>query len=287
MASVSARSGVEAGRSFRSGDVRPGHGRAAIFVAVILLAWSAFAWTVLTPREIVSDWNSWRQADTQTIALNFTKPGSSIFLPTIRWGGDGPGYVEAEFQLYTKMVSVLMRVFGPAEWVGQLVSLLAIVGTAVVIFVHLSRRYQPVAVAVGVLAFLASRPAQHLATVVMPDALALLAYAAAWACFWQYTRLGRGRDLAMFGILGTIAMLTKPTTAHIGISSVLFLVLYRPARLKDTDLGHLGSDGGGGGPLSLARQSSIHRVWKHIRAARGGGSENTAAPPSAHARGAP
>jgi hypothetical protein len=234
MASVIAKDGVELTPSLPSSGTRHRkHGRAALIVAAILLAWSAFAWTVLRPPEIVSDWNSWRQADTQTIALNFTKPGSSIFLPTIRWGGDGPGYVEAEFQLYTKIVSVLMLVFGGAEWVGQLVSLLAIVGTACVIFVHLSRRYQPVAVAVGVMAFLASRPAQHLATVVMPDALALLAYAAAWACFWQYARLGRGRDLVMFGIIGTIAMLTKPTTAHIGISSVLFLALSYPARLRD------------------------------------------------------
>jgi hypothetical protein len=209
------------------------YGRTALFVALVVLAWSAIAWTVLRPNEIVSDWNGWRQTDTQTIALNFTKPGSSILRPEIRWGGDGPGYVETEFQLYTKIVAILMQIAGRAEWVGQLVSLLAIAATAGVIFVHLSRRYHPAAVAFGVTAFLATRTSPHLATVVMPDALALLAYAAAWMYFSQYARLGHRRDLVMFGIVGTIAMLTKPTTAHIGISSVLLLLMSHRERLKD------------------------------------------------------
>src|SRR5688572_15459334 len=93
--------------------------RAALFVALALLAWAGFAWAILRPGEIVTDWNSWRQADTQTIALNFARHSSSILLPQIQWGGDGPGYVEAEFQVYTKIVAVLMTVFGEAEWIGQ------------------------------------------------------------------------------------------------------------------------------------------------------------------------
>jgi hypothetical protein len=158
----------------------------AVVVTTMIVLWAVFVWMALRPPEIVGDWNGWRQTDTQTIALNFTKPGASIFRPEIRWGGDGPGFVEAEFQLYTKIVAVLMGVFGRAEWIGQLVSLLAIAVTACVIFVHLSRRYQPLAAGAGVVAFLAARTSPHLATVVMPDALALLAYAAAWTCFWQY-----------------------------------------------------------------------------------------------------
>ena len=217
-------SGGTAGRAY---------GGSALFVALVVLAWSAIAWTALRPHEIVTDWNGWRQTDTQTIALKFTQDGSSILRPQIRWGGDGPGYVETEFQLYTKFVSLLMLVFGRAEWVGQLVSLLAIAATAGVIFVHLSRRYHPAAVAFGVITFLATRTSPHLATVVMPDALALLAYAAAWMFFSQYARLGHRRDLVMFGIVGTIAMLTKPTTAHIGISSFLLLLMSHRDRLKN------------------------------------------------------
>ena len=121
--------------------VRGGVGWVGLLVAFVLLGWASYAWTTLRPEEIASDWHGWRQSDTQTIALNFTKPGVSILRPQISWGGDGPGYVETEFQLYTKAVSLLMGVFGKVEWVGQLVSLLAIAASGAVVFVHLSRRF--------------------------------------------------------------------------------------------------------------------------------------------------
>src|SRR4051794_592913 len=41
----------------------------------------------------------WRQSDTATIARNFATNGMHLFFPQINWGGAGPGYVEAEFQL--------------------------------------------------------------------------------------------------------------------------------------------------------------------------------------------
>jgi hypothetical protein len=193
-------------------------------LAVLLVSWSILLWTKLRPPDLVSDWNGWRQADTQTIALNFTRAGSQLLFPQISWGGDGPGYVETELQLYTKIVALAMGVFGQAEWPGQLVSLLATVATAWVVFIHLGRSHTPLAAAFGVLAFLSTRTSVHLATVVMPDSLALLAYASAWSFFVAYCRNERTRDLVLFGVIGSLAMLTKPTTAHIGVSTFLYLI---------------------------------------------------------------
>jgi 4-amino-4-deoxy-L-arabinose transferase-like glycosyltransferase len=204
-----------------------------LLVFLMLAAWCAGAWLALRPAEIASDWNGWRQTDTQTIALNFLKPGASVLRPEINWGGDGPGYVETEFQLYTKISAVLMGVFGKGVWAGQLVSLLAIFGTGVVLWFHLGRRHPPWAAAAGVLAFLCARTSPHLATVVMPDALALLAYAAAWACFCLYLERGRHPDVVAFALLGALAMLTKPTTAHLGISTFLMVLLTDRRRLRD------------------------------------------------------
>lgn len=206
---------------------------AGVLVAVVIGAWSAGVWSWLRPAEIASDWNSWRQTDTQTIAINLTKPGTSILRPQINWGGDGPGYVETELQLYTKIVSLILPMSGPKEWPGQLISLLAIVCTGGVVFVHLSRQYAPFAAAFGVMAFLAARTSPHLATVVMPDALALLAYVVAWSFFWQFAREGRTRHLVFYGVAGTLAMLTKPTTAHLGISSFVFLAFAHRQHLRN------------------------------------------------------
>ncbi len=97
----------------------------------------------------------------------------------------------------------------------------------------MSRRYHAVAAAVGFGAFLATRTSLHLATVIMPDALALLAYVTAWTFFWQYAKYGRTHDVVAYGLFGALAMITKPTVAHIGISSFLLLVLSDRSRLRD------------------------------------------------------
>lgn len=207
--------------------------RITLLVLVLLAAWAIYAWMQLRPAEIAADWHGWRQTDTQTIALNFTKPESGILKPQISWGGDGPGYVETELQLYTWMISWLLQLFGPVEWAGQLISLLAMCGAACVVFAHLSRQYLPVAALVGFGAFLAARLPAHMATVVMPDALALLAYVGAWTFFTRYASQGRTRDLVAYGVIGALAMLIKPTTAHLGISSFLLLLLAHRARLSD------------------------------------------------------
>lgn len=204
-----------------------------VLAAVVLIVWGVIAWTTLRPREIASDWHGWRQTDTQTIALNLTKPEASILRPQIAWGGDGPGYVETELQLYPTIISRIMRVFGPAEWAGQLVSLAAVLAAALVVFAHLSRTQTPVAALMGLAAILAARTSPHLATVVMPDALALLFYVSGWAFFCRYVSSGRLSDLIAYAIVGTLAMLTKPTTAHLGISCFAFVLIARRERLRE------------------------------------------------------
>src|SRR4051794_18855472 len=128
-----------------------------VLAALMLAAWSWYTWTNLRPAHLASDWHGWRQTDTQTIALNFSRDGASIFYPQINWGGDGPGFVETELQLYPRIISLLMFFFGREEWLGQAVSLMAITGAAIVVYAHLSYRFDSPAAGVGALAFLAAR----------------------------------------------------------------------------------------------------------------------------------
>lgn len=51
--------------------------------------------------------DEWRQTDTASIAYHFYENGYKLFYPQIFWGGNGPGYVETEFQLYPFLVSIL------------------------------------------------------------------------------------------------------------------------------------------------------------------------------------
>ena len=72
----------------------------------------------------VSGWHSWRQSDTASIAKNFYENSYKILYPQIDWGGNTPGYVESEFQLYPFIVSLFYGVFGVSDFYGRFLSVL-------------------------------------------------------------------------------------------------------------------------------------------------------------------
>jgi hypothetical protein len=205
------------------------------FVLVLVLGWACLAWVQLRPTSSAADWNGWRQADTQTIALNLAKPHSSLLLPQISWGGDGPGYVEAECQIYTALVALLMRAFGEGEWPGQLLSLVSVAAAGWVLYRDAEARHGWVAAIAGLFAFLQSKSIPHLATTIQPDSLSLLGFAGAWVAFRRYAESGSRRALVTFTCVGTLAMLVKPTAAQLGVATFVLLLLGYRERLKSRD----------------------------------------------------
>jgi len=80
----------------------------------------------------------WRQTDTASIARNFTRD-ANLFFPRINWGGAGPGFVEAELQLFPWTVSWLYRLFGDQVWLGRGLAL-ACSTVTLVVFWKLAQR---------------------------------------------------------------------------------------------------------------------------------------------------
>jgi hypothetical protein len=115
--------------------------RHAYLVVSIVLAWSVIQFYFARPESIVDDWNGWRQAETQTSARNFLRPHSNIFFPQINWGGDGPGYVETEFQLYTYFVSLLLPFSNNQDLPGQVLNIFFVSISALLIYYSLRQRY--------------------------------------------------------------------------------------------------------------------------------------------------
>jgi 4-amino-4-deoxy-L-arabinose transferase-like glycosyltransferase len=201
-------------------------------VALFLVLYAVALWVWFRPDFI----QNWRESDTQTIAVHLAEPGSSIFYPRIDWAGDSPGYVETEFQLYTWLASRIMKLTGPAEWPGQLVSLLCVVSTAWLVFTQLAARYGGRAAAIGVGALVASRIVVQSATTVQPEALCLLLFAAAWFAFQQYLDTKQRRWLAVYAVSGAVAMLVKPTAAQLGVASFLLVVFDSRDTLRKREL---------------------------------------------------
>jgi len=222
-----------AGLSKAPDPAAPGSGAAlrSLWPLLALVgAWTLVGWIWLRPQSLVADWMGWRQADTQTIALNLAKPQGRLLYPQIAWGGDGPGYVEAELQLYPALFAPVLRAVGPAEWPGQLASLLLFAGAGLVVGLLLRERFRPAAALLGVLAFLSTRSALHLGTSVQPESLQVLLFVVAWGAFLRFESREEPRWLLLFAVAGAAAMLVKPSAAQIGIASFVLLA-WRSRRL--------------------------------------------------------
>ena len=90
-------------------------------------------------RADLTDFDSWRQTDTATIARNFLREPRLLY-PRINWGAPGPGYVESEAQLYPFAVSLIYRITGDNPLYGRLLSVL-LSGVSCIVLYRIARRY--------------------------------------------------------------------------------------------------------------------------------------------------
>lgn len=181
----------------------------------ILVAW-AIAQAVLLPPTAVA--GHWRQAETQSMALNLAHRGFEPLMPRINWGGDGPGYVEAELPLHQCFVAPLLLLSGDAEWPGVAVSLACIGLTALVFFAMAERRFGPTAALVGAVYVLTSRLGVHLSTAIMPDAMVALFYVVALERFLVWLEARKLAPLFASAVALGLAGCIKPTALGLGIA---------------------------------------------------------------------
>jgi 4-amino-4-deoxy-L-arabinose transferase-like glycosyltransferase len=179
--------------------------------------------------------DSWRQADTASIAHNFYHEGGrfDILYPQINWGGSGPGYVEAEFQLYTFIVALLYKVFGEYVALGRLVSL-AFTMPTLGIFYLLVRRMFDRKIAAWALFFFAIIPLSiRYSVTFMPEATVMFFYVAALYTFHRWLEHEEWHFFWLAAFSTALAVLVKPTAIHIGvIFTLLLLTRYRFTFLK-------------------------------------------------------
>jgi 4-amino-4-deoxy-L-arabinose transferase-like glycosyltransferase len=171
----------------------------------------------------------WRQADTASIAHNFlTDP--NILLPSIDWGGSGPGYVESEFPVYTWTVSLLYRLLGEHVWIGRAVSLVAFT-VALSLFWRLAHRLLSPRAAVLALGFFALCPLLvRYSTAFMPEATTVAAYLGALVLFERWLSDRRWSSALWCGAVTALAGLAKPTALNVCLVFALVLVVRREWR---------------------------------------------------------
>lgn len=185
--------------------------------------------------------DTWREADTASIAHGFYSHRLPIFYPQINWGGDGPGYVETEFQAYPFIVAQLYRLFGEQFWLGRVVSLL-FSAAAFGAFYLLMRQFLESRALFWALLFVTISPISiRYSVAFMPEATVFFFYVLALHFFCRWLRDEDRKHLYWAAMSTALAILVKPTSIHIGL---IFLVLligkYRLAFIRNPHVWALG-----------------------------------------------
>ena len=172
-------------------------------------------------RSDLTDHDNWRQTDTATIARNFIDE-RRILWPRINWGAPGPGYVEAEFQLYPFVVSLIYHMFGENPIYGRLLSIL-LGALSCLVFWKIARRYLSDPIALIAVGFLALAPVFFRFTrTFMPEATVLLFSLLAIEYFLRFLESDRWTPCLISAAAMALAILVKPTSVHLGL---LFIIL--------------------------------------------------------------
>ncbi|MBN9098018.1 MULTISPECIES: glycosyltransferase family 39 protein [unclassified Pseudonocardia] len=178
----------------------------------------------------------WRPADTASIAHNFFVGGMNLFYPQIDWGGAGPGYVEAELQILPWLSAALYFVFGEHAWVGRLVSMAFMLAGAAA-FWSLGRRILPPdAARWALIAFVVSPAVMTWGNAFMPDATVLSFYIATLACFQRWLTTDRLPWLAATAAAAAMAALAKPTSLHVFLTLLIWVLIAARDRLRRPSL---------------------------------------------------
>lgn len=186
-------------------------------IALIIIILGLFIRLPLLFTPLIYESDAWRQADTASIAHHFLINGFKLFYPQIYWGGNGPGYVETEFQLYTFVVAVFYAMFGEQLWLGRLVSFLFTIPTMVLFYLLAGRILKPGAALWALVFFVISPLYIRYSVAFMPEATVMCFYIAGLYFFLRWLDAQDTRMLWLASLNISLAILIKPTSIHLGL----------------------------------------------------------------------
>ncbi len=125
-----------------------------IGLAVFWILLFGFLVRAQTFRAPVFDHHNWRQADTAQIARNFWRERFNPFYPQIdQRGAQEHGYVETGFELYAFAFACVARLAGFHPEIGRLLNSLLFVGSGLLVFRFLGRRYDAGTAIIGLFVY--------------------------------------------------------------------------------------------------------------------------------------
>ncbi len=197
----------------------------------------------------LTDYHSWRQADTAAVARNFTRNGFNLLKPTfddvspIQSGIDNPqGYRFVEFPLYNAIVAFFYKLFPFFEvhvW-GRLVSAVSSLAIIALIYYFLKEEVDRKAAIAGAATYATFPFFVFFSRVVLPETMAtMFAFA---SIFFLYKNTFQEKEpqtnswtyVVLAAICFALALLIKPTVIFFAIVHLyLFIKKFRYSLLKN------------------------------------------------------
>ncbi len=159
--------------------------------------------------------HSWRQADTASIARNFSEGRFNILFPQVDWGGTTSGYTETEFPIYSYAVAALYKIFGVHEFLARLLAI-AFSLIAVYFIYRFAKDLWDEKCALWAAAFFAFLPLQiFYSRTIMPESMLMMCLTVGTYYFYRWYKTDSFRHILTASIFISLAVLIKPPSLYL------------------------------------------------------------------------
>ena len=176
---------------------------------IVLFGFFARAATFKSP---LLDHHAWRQADTAAISRNFVEERFNPLYPQVDWRGGQPnGYVATGFELSAVIVAAIAGVTGFHPEIGRVLSALAFVVSALLVWTFVRRRYGDTAGVAATFLYAFAYPlALFMERAFMNEALLIALSLGCLVATERYLTTGRAAWWGLTLVLAVVVGLTKP-----------------------------------------------------------------------------
>ncbi|MDN4492522.1 ArnT family glycosyltransferase [Ureibacillus aquaedulcis] len=160
---------------------------------------------------------SWRQADTESMARNFVEERFNIFFPQLNYDGPSPNYAQLEFQVTTFLIAILYKLFGYHYELARLIPILFFTFSACYLYL-ITKKYNSTEVALLTTLLYGVFPLNwFFSRAIMPESAVLFFSLGALYYFISWIEQGKAKTLIMATVMTALAILLKIPAIFIGI----------------------------------------------------------------------
>lgn len=164
---------------------------------------------------------SWRQADTESIARNFLEYDDNILRPNFNYDGPLPNIPALEFQVTTFIIAVLYKIFGVHYYIARLVPVFFYMTSAVYLFLYAKKHLGLRKAAFSLIVYGILPVNVYFSRAIMPEAAGLMFILGSFFYFDQWIDKPSWKRIIWCTVFFTLALVTKPPTVFF-----LFPMLY-------------------------------------------------------------